>query len=108
MPNKDSKIDKKMENRFMVRRVSNSVVPMPNLPEHMELRVNPSPNGFINHAFITDMGIPQMDRKRSFAHHTIEALPRLDNYRNDLQALKRPSLGELHGEEKDMKVPISY
>ncbi|KAL0271481.1 UNVERIFIED_CONTAM: hypothetical protein PYX00_008562 [Menopon gallinae] len=95
--------DLKMENRFMVRRVSNSVVPMPNLPEHMELQVNPNPNGFINHGFISEMGLPHTDRKQSFAHHTIEALPRLDNYRNDLQALKRPSLGELHGEEKDMK-----
>lgn len=28
-----------------------------------------------------------------------EALPRLENYRRSLRALKRPSLGRLHGED---------
>ncbi|CAH0588109.1 unnamed protein product [Chrysodeixis includens] len=37
-------------------------------------------------------------RKRSLAQLTREALPRLDNYRNSKRALKRPSLGELHGD----------
>ncbi|XP_059611500.1 bumetanide-sensitive sodium-(potassium)-chloride cotransporter isoform X2 [Phlebotomus argentipes] len=37
-------------------------------------------------------------RKKSFAQLTREALPRLDNYRISKRALKRPSLGELHGE----------
>lgn len=40
-------------------------------------------------------------RKRSLAQMTREALPRLDNYRNSRRALKRPSLGELHGEIKE-------
>ncbi|CAH1637260.1 unnamed protein product [Spodoptera littoralis] len=47
-------------------------------------------------------------RKRSLAQLTREALPRLDNYRNSKRALKRPSLGELHGDhlitEEDEKV----
>uniref|UniRef100_A0A1L8DDI6 Putative solute carrier family 12 n=2 Tax=Nyssomyia neivai TaxID=330878 RepID=A0A1L8DDI6_9DIPT len=37
-------------------------------------------------------------RKKSLAQLTREALPRLDNYRISKRALKRPSLGELHGE----------
>ncbi|GBP07676.1 Bumetanide-sensitive sodium-(potassium)-chloride cotransporter [Eumeta japonica] len=37
-------------------------------------------------------------RKRSLAQLTREALPRMDNYRNSKRALKRPSLGELHGD----------
>lgn len=37
-------------------------------------------------------------RKRSLAQLTREALPRMENYRNSKRALKRPSLGELHGE----------
>lgn len=37
-------------------------------------------------------------RKRSLAQLTREALPRLENYRNSKRALKRPSLGELHGD----------
>lgn len=36
-------------------------------------------------------------RKYSLAHLTLEALPRLDNYRK--AGLKRPSLGALHGED---------
>ncbi|CAH2267293.1 jg14760 [Pararge aegeria aegeria] len=37
-------------------------------------------------------------RKRSLAQLTREALPRMENYRNSRRALKRPSLGELHGD----------
>lgn len=37
-------------------------------------------------------------RKRSLAQLTREALPRMENYRNSKRALKRPSLGELHGD----------
>ncbi|KAG5681039.1 hypothetical protein PVAND_010505 [Polypedilum vanderplanki] len=42
-------------------------------------------------------------RKFSFAQLTREALPRLDNYRISKRALKRPSLGELHGEPQQKK-----
>ncbi|XP_055901935.1 bumetanide-sensitive sodium-(potassium)-chloride cotransporter isoform X1 [Eupeodes corollae] len=38
-------------------------------------------------------------RKFSLAQLTREALPRLDNYRTSKRNLKRPSIGELHGEE---------
>lgn len=43
-------------------------------------------------------------RRRSLAQLTREALPRLENYRNSRRALKRPSLGELHGGEDGIKV----
>ncbi|KAI8434405.1 hypothetical protein MSG28_012443 [Choristoneura fumiferana] len=47
-------------------------------------------------------------RKRSLAQLTREALPRMENYRNSKRALKRPSLGELHGDhliaEEDERV----
>ncbi|KAK6631514.1 hypothetical protein RUM44_006041 [Polyplax serrata] len=91
-----------MENRFTVRRIS-SIAVMQNVPENMELQVDTSPNSYINYGYMTDVPYSG-DRKRSFQHHTLEALPRLDNYRNDFDGLKRPSLGELHGEEKDMKL----
>lgn len=35
-------------------------------------------------------------------HFYREALPRLENYRRSLRALKRPSLGRLHGEEYEI------
>jgi hypothetical protein len=44
----------------------------------------------------------------SLAHLTREALPRLDHYRNSLRAIKRPSLGELHGESSEEKVSPLY
>ncbi|XP_026325833.1 bumetanide-sensitive sodium-(potassium)-chloride cotransporter isoform X2 [Hyposmocoma kahamanoa] len=57
-------------------------------------------------------------RKRSLAQLTREALPRMENYRNSKRALKRPSLGELHGdhliteederEQRDIKSPTPH
>lgn len=47
---------------------------------------------------------PPPKRKRSLVQLTREALPRLENYRNSKRALKRPSLGELHGGEETIKV----
>jgi hypothetical protein len=38
--------------------------------------------------------------RNSIAQLTREALPRLDHYRNCIQATKRPSLGELYGESE--------
>jgi hypothetical protein len=47
-------------------------------------------------------------RRNSIAHLTREALPRLDHYRNGLEATKRPTLGELHGELSEGKVSPHY
>jgi hypothetical protein len=44
----------------------------------------------------------------SLAHLTREALPRLDHYRNCLEAIKRPSLGEVHGDLNEEKVRLLY
>lgn len=39
-------------------------------------------------------------RKTSFSHFTLEALPRPEYYKStSISGVKRPSLGELHGEE---------
>ncbi|XP_075225532.1 sodium potassium chloride cotransporter [Lycorma delicatula] len=38
-------------------------------------------------------------RKTSFSHYTLEALPRPEYYKSSVSGVKRPSLGELHGEE---------
>ncbi|CAH0553671.1 unnamed protein product [Brassicogethes aeneus] len=46
---------------------------------------------------------PKKERKKSLVQLTREALPRLENYRNSKRAVKRPSLGELHGGEDTIK-----
>ncbi|KAF7286712.1 hypothetical protein GWI33_004336 [Rhynchophorus ferrugineus] len=38
--------------------------------------------------------------KKSLVQITKEVLPRSENYRNSRRAVKRPSLGELHGTEE--------
>jgi hypothetical protein len=43
-------------------------------------------------------------RRNSLAQLTREALPRLDHYRNCVEATKRPSLGELYGDPSGAKV----
>lgn len=45
-------------------------------------------------------------RKKSLMQLTKEALPRLENYRNSKKAVKRPSLGQLHGGEEIIAVSI--
>lgn len=47
---------------------------------------------------------PPGGRKRSLAQLTREVLPRMENYRHSRRAAKRPSLGELHGGEEQLKV----
>jgi hypothetical protein len=42
--------------------------------------------------------------RNSLAQLTREALPRLDHYRNCIQATRRPSLGELYGDPSEGKV----
>lgn len=70
----------------------------------MNLDKNSSTNGDLSTSIITSPLRDNFDgeyvgnRKRSLAQLTREALPRLDNYRISKRALKRPSLGELHGE----------
>lgn len=46
--------------------------------------------------------------RNSLAQLTREALPRLDHYRNCVQAMKRPSLGELYGDVSEVKVRPFY
>jgi hypothetical protein len=46
--------------------------------------------------------------RNSLAQLTREALPRLDHYRNCIQAIKRPSLGELYGDASEVKVRRSF
>ena len=42
--------------------------------------------------------------RNSFCTLTLEALPRADHYKNTHEGVKRPSIGELHGEPAYIKV----
>nr|XP_014091112.1 bumetanide-sensitive sodium-(potassium)-chloride cotransporter [Bactrocera oleae] len=46
------------------------------------------------------------ERKFSLAQLTTEALPRLDNYRISKRNMKRPSIGELHGELQEQSIQM--
>ncbi|KAL1505355.1 hypothetical protein ABEB36_004942 [Hypothenemus hampei] len=47
-------------------------------------------------------------RRKSIVQITKEVLPRLENYRNSRRAIKRPSLGELHGtDDSNKERPLS-
>ncbi|CAD6995861.1 unnamed protein product [Ceratitis capitata] len=46
------------------------------------------------------------ERKFSLAQLTTEALPRLDNYRTSKRNMKRPSIGELHGELQEQSIQM--
>lgn len=48
------------------------------------------------------------NRRSSLSQIIREALPRLDHYSNSQEAIKRPSLGELHGELNEEKVRPLY
>ncbi|XP_077285790.1 sodium potassium chloride cotransporter [Arctopsyche grandis] len=84
-----------MDGRFNICKVNNG----------FELNEDKGSNGNLEAGTITSsLDVEYVgNRKRSLAQLTREALPRLDNYRISKRALKRPSLGELHGEihEKD-------
>lgn len=92
--------------RFSIKRVQNG-----HINEGLQLNENCVQNG---HDTIGDLVTttsttclydnPPPKRKRSLVQLTREALPRLENYRNSKRALKRPSLGELHGGEETIKV----
>ncbi|XP_045483258.1 bumetanide-sensitive sodium-(potassium)-chloride cotransporter isoform X2 [Harmonia axyridis] len=64
-----------------------------------ELSRNTNFNGFL-----VDQNMPR--RKKSLVQMTREALPRLENYRNSRRAIKRPSLGELHGGDDFVKIGV--
>lgn len=95
--------------RFRVRRVDNGpgTGPMVDVPEHSELKLysgmetdysNSVPD-LHGASSTSQLYTPEpQERKISLVHLTREALPRLDNYRNCKSAIKRPSIGELHGE----------
>lgn len=105
------KIDiKKMEGRFSIKRIQNGLV-----NEGLQLNENYNQNGqdTISELMTTTSTTclydnPPPKRKRSLVQMTREALPRLENYRNSKRALKRPSLGELHGGDDGIKVRIFF
>ena len=102
--------------RFRVRRVDNGPGsgPMVDVPEHSELELHsempqmessysysvPDLHGATSTSQLYTPEPEPQERKISLVHLTREALPRLDNYRNCKSAIKRPSIGELHGEFK--------
>lgn len=94
-----------MENRFSVKLVQNGHV-----NEGLQLNENSvQPGHDVIGELVTTTSTtclydnPPPKRKRSLVQLTREALPRLENYRNSKRALKRPSLGELHGGEETIK-----
>lgn len=96
-----------MENRFSVNRVDSEGIDNPGL----ELQENNTGNRdtvgeLVNTTSSTCLYENPGRRRRSLVQLTREALPRLENYRNSKRALKRPSLGELHGGEDCIKVGI--
>lgn len=65
-------------------------------------------NGTFKNRFSTDSSADHKRRKKSIVQITKEVLPRLENYRNSKRAVKRPSLGELHGTDEYTKVRNNY
>lgn len=95
-----------MEGRFSVKRVHNG-----HDNDGLQLNENYGPivqdtvGELVNTTSTTCLyDNPPPKRKRSLVQLTREALPRLENYRNSKRALKRPSLGELHGGDDGVKV----
>ncbi|KAG4075171.1 hypothetical protein HA402_006188 [Bradysia odoriphaga] len=66
-----------------------------------------SPSNPISGKFTNTNSDVEAARKFSFAQLTREALPRLENYRRSLRALKRPSLGILHGEDFEINQEVT-
>lgn len=62
-----------------------------------------SGNGTFKHRASVENSIDKR-RRKSIVQITKEVLPRLENYRNSRRAVKRPSLGELHGPDDYNKV----
>lgn len=66
--------------------------------------VNNKDVDFTSSVCLYETNLPK--RKKSIVQYAREALPRLENYRNSKRAVKRPSLGELHGGEMKVKVKM--
>lgn len=100
-----------MERRFSIKCISTEGVDNAGLQLQENGGVLPVGNTINNSNFLSTTSTtclyddpPVQKRKRSLVQLTKEALPRLENYRNSRRALKRPSLGELHGGEDTNKV----
>lgn len=89
-----------MDGRFNICKVNNG----------FELNEDRGTNGNLETGTITSpLDVEYVgNRKRSLAQLTREALPRLDNYRISKRALKRPSLGELHGEIHEKVICLAF
>ena len=99
------------KHRFSVKKVSESGQfahdnVMQGVPENEMLELEDSPGDLAGVAPNTYPVNDPKQRRRSLAQLTREALPRADHYRYGLSAMKRPSLGELHGEPIEIKVSL--
>ncbi|KAJ8946616.1 hypothetical protein NQ318_007219 [Aromia moschata] len=74
-----------------------------------QLQENGDTGGYAKnrHSSVSSSSLHVPKRKKSIVQLTREALPRLENYRNSRRAVKRPSLGELHGGDDNVKDPKS-
>lgn len=94
-----------MEGRFT--KSENSVVGVENSAFTSDENSAEKPsNGNIPVTNTSYLQVPK--RKKSIVQWTREALPRLENYRNSKKAVKRPSLGELHGGDDGNKVSYTF
>jgi hypothetical protein len=91
-----------INNRFDVKRVSEEIVPDSN--SEKGVGNNDVPEPVQGHATYPAANSDFRNHRNSLAQLTREALPRLDHYRNCIQATKRPSLGELYGDATEGKV----
>jgi len=94
-------------NRFDVKPVSEDSRVDGN-SKMMGLPKNVVPDLGHGHATYPGASSDSKTHRNSLAHLTREALPRLDHYRNCMEAIKRPTLGELHGELSEEKVSPLY
>lgn len=99
-----TKQQSKMDGRFKVNKVDFALTNCNTIHEGMQMNdrlsvATPDTDAY-SVASTTCLHDPAGKRRRSLAQFTREALPRLENYRNSKRALKRPSLGELHGGEE--------
>lgn len=98
-----------MEGRFSVNRVESQGIDNAALELQENGLTNRDTVGeLVNTTSATCLHDHPGRRRRSLVQLTREALPRLENYRNSKRALKRPSLGELHGGDECFKVRNYY
>uniref|UniRef100_A0A1B6EM82 Bumetanide-sensitive sodium-(Potassium)-chloride cotransporter n=1 Tax=Cuerna arida TaxID=1464854 RepID=A0A1B6EM82_9HEMI len=74
--------------------IDNPAMDMGSIPTGLNLSPSALPDG-------SQDGLDR-SQSQSFCHLTMEALPRADYYKNNRDAIKRPSLGELHGEPRTL------